>query len=324
MKRQLPILLKIKSIKFFLLSLLIFFSFQNKGFSQSTIQIKAGSFSEICTGQSTTFQAIISDSQSPYTVVYSDGTSNFTITNYTSNGDAESSSYGGDAITVSPSATTNYSLVSVTDQYGTSLPVNTSPLTITVNPLPSNLIVSVNPVSPVCPGVDFTISATATNGIAYELWNEANTTKIGDLPYITSILSNTIYTVRAISSFGCNTSQALTVNVDNVKPIISCPANQTLNPSSISVCSAALPDYRSLVTVSDNCTDTASIILTQSPAVGTEITGHNTIQSVTITATDASGNFNSCSFNVTLIDNIDPAISCVVDQIVPALSLIHI
>ena len=303
--------------KLFLISLILTLGFTQQSFAQLDAFITNKGVATICQGQSTTLQVIVSASTSPYTVVYSDGTSNFTVNNYTSNGDPESAGYGGDAITVSPTTTKNYTLISVTDQYSTSLPVNSTPITITVNPLPTSLSVTVNPVSPVCPGVNFTISATATNGSTYELWNQANTSKIGDLPFVTSIVSNTTYTVRAISSTGCSISQSLTVNVDNVKPTISCPANQIINPVA-GTCGAVLPDYRSLVTKSDNCTATGSIVLVQSPAAGTAISGHNTTQVITITATDASGNFNSCTFNATLIDNIDPAITCEGNQTVPA------
>ncbi|MBL7765000.1 MAG: fibronectin type III domain-containing protein [Chitinophagaceae bacterium] len=58
----------------------------------------------------------------PYTVVYTNGTSNFTVTNYTSGAD----------INVCPSATTTYSLVSVSDGQGSS-PSNSGTATLTVN-----------------------------------------------------------------------------------------------------------------------------------------------------------------------------------------------
>ncbi|MFH1120176.1 MAG: Calx-beta domain-containing protein, partial [Bacteroidota bacterium] len=271
----------------------------------------------ICEGESTTLQVIIGASEGPYTVVYSDGTSNFTVSDYESIADPEDPDYGGDPIPVSPVVTTTYSLVSVHDGGNNSLPVSSATITITVNPLPTNLVISVNPASPVCPSVNFTISATATNGNAYELWNQANTVKTGDLPYITSITSSASYTVRAISSEGCSISQALTVNIESTPPTITCPGNQTLNPGA-GTCSASLPDYRGSVTVNDNCTPSGSIVLSQSPAPGTVISGHNTSQTITITATDAAGNSNSCNFNGTLVDNINPQISCVGNQTVPA------
>jgi hypothetical protein len=179
-------------------------------------------------------------------------------------------------------------------------------------------VVSTNPAAPVCPGVNFTVSATATNGSNYELWNQSNTVKIGDMPYVTSITAPTSYTVRAISAQSCTATQALTVNIESTPPTITCPGNQTLNPNPTTGCSATLPDYRSLAIVSDNCTVSGSIIVTQFPSPGTTISNHNTVQQVTLTATDAAGNSNSCNFNVTLIDNINPQISCVVNQTVPA------
>jgi len=82
--------------------------------------------------------------------------------------------------------------------------------------------------------------------------------------------------------------------------------------------SVNLPDYTGTVIVTDNCTATGAIDLAQDPAPGTSISGHNTEQQVTITATDAAGNQNSCTFTVTFIDNVEPDISCVENQTVPA------
>ncbi|HRQ28483.1 MAG TPA: HYR domain-containing protein, partial [Saprospiraceae bacterium] len=308
-----------KSGKSFIISnlMVLFFGMSYSAQSQAEAFIASDGETTICQSQSTTIQVIIGASQGPYTVVYSNGSANFTVNNYNSIGDPESPSYGGDPITVSPTVTTTYSLVSVHDAWNNALPINSGvTVTITVNPLPSNI--SVSPSTRVCPGVDFTISATATNGSTFELWNAANTSKIADLPYTTSITSNTNYTVRAISGTtpACTTSTSYSVLLENTPPSITCPGNQTLNPAS--GCSASLPDYRGLVTVSDNCTANGSITLSQSPSIGTSISGHNTTQLVTITATDEAGNSSNCSFNVTLIDNINPSITCVGNKTVPA------
>jgi hypothetical protein len=300
-------------LSFFFLSGLI-----NTLFAQEAI-IRVKGNTTICEGESTTLEVIIGASSPPYTVVYTNGVSNFTATNYDSDADPESPSYGGDAITVSPIVTTQYSLVSVHDQWNNSLPISSETATVTVNPLPINIVVTIA-TAPVCYGVDFQISATSTYGNSYELWNSANTSKIADLPYTTSITQNTNYTVRAISEHGCTTSEPFDVNLENIPPTISCPGNQTLNPNPATGCSASLPDFRSLVTVSDNCTASGSVALSQSPAPGTSISGHNTQQTVTITATDQAGNQNSCNFTVTLTDNILPQITCVGNQTVPASS----
>src|SRR5260221_8895296 len=49
--------------------------------------------------------------------------------------------------------------------------------------------------------------------------------------------------------------------------------------------------------------------LFRSPSAGTVLSGHNTTQLVTLTATDAAGNASSCSFTITLKDNVAPVIS---------------
>ena len=75
--------------------------------TQSTAAVLTGSAS-LCQGQSTNLQVAITGGLSPYTVVYTDGTSNFTVNNYTS----------GAAISVSPSTSKTYTLVSVTGSNG--------------------------------------------------------------------------------------------------------------------------------------------------------------------------------------------------------------
>ena len=255
----------------------------------------------VCQGESATMAISVASGAKPYVVVYTDGTSNFTINSYNSDENSE------DLITVSPSVTKTYSLVSVTCCGGISMDPISGSVTLTVNPLPTNIIVS--PSTRVCPNVDFTISATATNGNTYELWNAANTTKIGNLPYTANIASATNYTVRAISSAGCTTLQAYQVLIENTPPTITCPGNQNLN-TNIGNCNATLPDYTSLATASDNCTATGSIVKTQSPVAGTILTGgHNSTQLVTITATDVAGNSQNCSFTVTVKDTELPVIS---------------
>ena len=53
----------------------------------------------------------------------------------------------------------------------------------------------------------------------------------------------------------------------------------------------------------DNC---AGVVVTQDPVAATTISGHGTIQTVKLVATDASGNADSCTFTVTLVDDTDP------------------
>ncbi len=91
---------------------------------------------------------------------------------------------------------------------------------------------------------------------------------------------------------------------DAQPPAITCPVDQQL------AFGATVPDYTGMATVTDNCD--LSPVVTQSPAVGTAFTNGMTI---TLTATDASGNPGVCTFVVNqLADTTDPAISCPANQ----------
>ena len=320
MLKLLPLLSKfqfdgccITTIHFFRFSLFFLFAFIYNANAQDAELLPEGATS-ICIGESATLQVIIGASINPYSVVYSDGVSNFTINNYNSDADPDSPTFGGDPIIVSPTVTTTYSLVSVTDPFGTSLPISAATVTVTVNLFPSGISTTVNSGNPICYNDPFLIEATATNGSSFELWDETNTTKIGDIPIAITITSNTNYIVRAISSAGCTSTETLNIVLENVSPIITGSGDQIIN-TDLNNCSALLPDYTSTVTVTDNCTATSNIILAQTPLPGTTINDHNTVQLVTITATDESGNENTYTFNVTLNDNQLPDIDCITNQV---------
>ncbi len=90
---------------------------------------------------------------------------------------------------------------------------------------------------------------------------------------------------------------------DAAPPMITCPADQVQNVDA--ACQAVLADYTGSATVSDDCDPSPTV--TQSPVAGTVI---NTATMVTLTATDASGGSNTCSFMVNLADAIAPSITC--------------
>ena len=75
-------------------------------------------------------------------------------------------------------------------------------------------------------------------------------------------------------------------------------------------CEFIIPDYTLSTTSSDNCYPDP--ILIQSPSSGTVIFDDTVI---TITSTDYSGNFTTCSFNITILDTINPTVSCIPSQI---------
>jgi gliding motility-associated-like protein len=101
---------------------------------------------------------------------------------------------------------------------------------------------------------------------------------------------------------------------DTASPVITdCVANQSISLDAN--CEAVVADYTGEITVTDNCTSTTSLIITQSPALGTVFSAHDTVILVTVTVEDEAGNTTSCSFDVTLLDETFPAMSCPADQV---------
>ncbi|MES2431454.1 MAG: hypothetical protein V4556_10975 [Bacteroidota bacterium] len=99
----------------------------------------------ICDGSSTTLSVAITPSTGTYTVVYSDGTSNFTVPGYTS----------GNAITVSPTSTKTYSLVSVTSSCGNTGTGLSGTPSITVSSNPPDVVLA-------SPGTDLAAATAST------------------------------------------------------------------------------------------------------------------------------------------------------------------
>src|SRR5437868_5947922 len=125
--------------------------------------------------------------------------------------------------------------------------------------------------------------------------------------------TNTI-TVTATDEAGNSATCTTTFTVsDTTVPTVSCPA-----PTSASAdgnCQAAVPNVLRGVTASDSCSATNAITLSQSPAAGT-LVGLGT-HTITVTATDESGNSASCTTTFTVSDTTVPSVSC---SAVPAAS----
>jgi VCBS repeat-containing protein len=178
-------------------------------------------------------------------------------------------------------------------------------VTITISSV-CNMTLSAIVTNATCPGVSngaIDVTVNGANGNVTYLWNDGVTTQDR-----TGLAAGS-YSVTATDALGCTVNSA-TYNVtatDATPPTIICPSNKTLMLGAS--CSASLPDYRSLATVNDNCTASANITIAQSPAAGTILNGTGST-TVTLTATDASGNSANCSFTVTRVDQTAPAITC--------------
>lgn len=92
------------------------------------------------------------------------------------------------------------------------------------------------------------------------------------------------------------TCMATVTVVDNLAPVVTCPADQTVDPG-VGNLFYIVPDYFATgeATAVDNCTDPVTLI-TQSPAVGTPLP--DGIYTITLTATDEYGNTGICEFEL--------------------------
>jgi gliding motility-associated-like protein len=101
------------------------------------------------------------------------------------------------------------------------------------------------------------------------------------------------------------------IHVDVIAPeLFNCPVDQSAALDAN--CQFTLPDYRSLLSVTDNCT--ANPIINQNPSPGSLLTGSG-IHVIEITVADDSGNTSICLFEFTLTDQLAPT---VVNSSIPA------
>ena len=110
-------------------------------------------------------------------------------------------------------------------------------------------------------------------------------------------------------------TEVITVN-DDVLPTISCPIDQTITLTNS--CTYSLGNFISMGNASDNCP--GGVLVTQSAAPGTVYIGAQSIP-VRLTAADACGRTANCTFNVVLIDNTSPTLTCPADVTLNTLQL---
>ncbi|WP_396600972.1 HYR domain-containing protein [Algibacter sp. R77976] len=132
------------------------------------------------------------------------------------------------------------------------------------------------------------------------LWSNSETTK--DL----TNLSAGSYTVTVTDANGCTISDDFSVSLlpDNIDPTITCPTDVSVNVDA-GTC-AATSVALGTPTTNDNC----SVASVNNDAPASFPLGDTT---VTWTVTDGSGRTATCTQTVTVIDNIDPTITCPTD-----------
>ncbi|MEX2369555.1 MAG: HYR domain-containing protein, partial [Bacteroidales bacterium] len=153
-----------------------------------------------------------------------------------------------------------------------------------------------------CPGGSVTLS-TMDSATSYQWFLDgisiagattfSYTATVAGAFHVDLVYSGEYFSLSAVDVYG-----------DTVSPVITvCAADQNIG-ADIN-CEGTVPDLTGGVSVSDNCGTIASV--TQSPLAGTVIgTG---ITTVTITATDDSGNSSSCTADLTVTDLTAPTIT---------------
>ncbi len=195
--------------------------------------------------------------------------------------------------------------VTVTDANGCAA---TTAITITE---PTALSLSSTVINPTNCGVangsiDLTVTG-GTPGYTYDWSNDGPETPDNDAQDLTNLLLGA-YTVTVTDNNGCTATHSKTlIYVDVIAPNITCPGPQTVNADAN--CAGTI-GVHSPATLSDNCTATTSIIVTQSPAANTVLMGHNSVVTVTLTAKDEANNMSMCTFTVTLKDVTAPTVVC--------------
>lgn len=129
---------------------------------------------------------------------------------------------------------------------------------------------------------------------------------ISQSPAVGSTVTGVSVIELTSTDFAGNSASCTFTISDDAPPSIACPSNQTVG-SDIN-CQFTLPDYTLLTTSSDNC---GPVVLTQSPSIGSVVSSLTTVM---VTSEDNLGNQASCTFTVTLVDNIAPSITCIGNQ----------
>lgn len=127
-----------------------------------------------------------------------------------------------------------------------------------------------------------------------------------------TVSGTTTVTITAEDENGVqNTCSFMVVVEDDTDPEIdplSCPSDATVYLDNS--CEYVISDYTGSLTVTDNCTPSGSLSISQSPPAGSVIIGHGTTETITLTVADANGNLSTCVFTLTSQDTLAPTISC--------------
>ncbi len=145
------------------------------------------------------------------------------------------------------------------------------------------------------------------DALSYE-WREGASV-LGNTVTATVSLSVGMHTLtlRVTDSHGAFSEDSLNVVVgDTLPPTMSCPGNREAAANSDGV--ALVPDFRTGLVASDNCTAASALAVAQSPTAGTAV--RCGVYAVLLTVADAAGNRTTCSTAFTVVDVTSPVVRC--------------
>ncbi|XP_033127418.1 hyalin-like [Anneissia japonica] len=130
---------------------------------------------------------------------------------------------------------------------------------------------------------------------------------------VTLVIGPTTFSFTATDTLGNNGSCTFTVTVQDIeKPTLTCPSNVTVG-NDMGATTASV-DYSASINASDNTGDVITILPDPSTTFPTNV-GMGTNLFV-FTATDSSGNNDTCTFSITVQDIVQPTLTCPPDTIV--------
>lgn len=124
---------------------------------------------------------------------------------------------------------------------------------------------------------------------------------------------NVIYTATDLSNLSGTCAMDI-ILADTTSPNVVACQNDTTVGADATGCSYTVPDYSSSVFATDNCTSVFGI--TQSEVVGNQLNVGATYP-IVMSVTDDAGNLGTCTFNLTVVDNLGPDLNCPVNPNVP-------
>lgn len=198
--------------------------------------------------------------------------------------------------------------VTVTDANNCS--ANTS-INVSVHHNPTTTA-SFSPSNPICPGEDLDLHASGSSSNTYNWEGPDNFTGTGKDPFVSNAGTDASgdYIVTVINGKNCTTKDTVSVSIiDNDPPVFNggCIDDTTLFSDPV-MCGVQLPNFTSSseINITDNCGNVASntITISQNPIAGTDMeVGTHTVW---IIATDDEANMDSCSFQLTVEDDLAP------------------